>query len=123
MAEVPLFETELFHSVRDGYAEGGVSVQDGDADLEFGDLTVEVTRNRALPQNLTRCILVSSRLRRWNPLHRRQSARPRYFAVRRASFRARAPAVLVFQGFAFLRGGMTAWAPRSAIASWHLRVS
>lgn len=56
-------------------------------------------------------------------LHRRQSARPRYFAARRASFRATASAVIVFQGFAFLRGGMTAWAPRSAIASWHLRVS
>lgn len=56
-------------------------------------------------------------------LHRRQSARPRYFAARRASFRATASAVIVFQGFAFLRGGMTAWATRSAIASWHLRVS
>ena len=28
-----------------------------------------------------------------------------------------------FHGFAFLRGGMTAAAPRSAMASWHLRVS
>lgn len=28
-----------------------------------------------------------------------------------------------FHGLAFLRGGMTARAPRSAIASWHLRVS
>ena len=30
-----------------------------------------------------------------------------------------APAVTDFHGFAFLRGGMTPWAPRSAIASWH----
>ena len=28
-----------------------------------------------------------------------------------------------FQGFAFLRGGITAQASRAAIASWHLRVS
>ena len=58
-----------------------------------------------------------------------------YFAARRASFRgeplsaigprtmASAPAVMVFQGFAFLRGGMTAWAPRSAMVSWYVRVS
>jgi hypothetical protein len=57
------------------------------------------------------------------PLRRRQIARPRYFDVRSASFRATAPAVTVFHGLAFLRGGMTAWAPRSAIASWHFRVS
>lgn len=29
---------------------------------------------------------------------------------------------MVFQGFAFLQAGMTARAPRSAIASWHVRV-
>ena len=40
-----------------------------------------------------------------------------------ASFRAMAAAVEGFHGLAFLRGGMTAWAPRSATASWHLRVA
>ncbi len=30
---------------------------------------------------------------------------------------------MVFQDFAFLPGGITAWTPRSAIASWHFRVS
>ncbi len=53
------------------------------------------------------------RLRRWYPLHRRQRARPRYFAARNASFRAMAPAVMVLHGLAFLRGGMIAAAPRA----------
>ncbi len=78
------------------------------------------SKSRAMsrwPSNFTQCIFVSTRLRRWYPLHRRQSARPRYWEARRASFRATAPAVIVFQGFAFLRGGITAWAPRSAMAS------
>lgn len=69
------------------------------------------------PELLIRMLLVGY------PLHRRQSARLSYFDARTASFRATAPAVMFFQGFAFLRGGMTAWAPRSAMASWHLRVS
>ena len=42
--------------------------------------------------------------------------RPRYFDARRASLRAAAPAVAAFDGLAFLRGGMTAAAPRSALA-------
>lgn len=75
---------------RVGYAERGMAVQNCDADLEFPSLAFEV------------------------PLHRRQSARPGYLAARRASFRAMAPAVTVFHGIAFLRGGMTASAPRSA---------
>lgn len=57
---------------------------------------------------------VSTRLRRWYPLHFRQSDRPRYFVARRTSLRAMAPEVSGFQGFAFLRGGITAFAPRSA---------
>ena len=48
----PFPRTELSHSFRDGYAERGVSVQYGDADLELGDLTVEVPRHKALPQQL-----------------------------------------------------------------------
>ncbi len=77
---------------------------------------------RRCPSSFTQCIFVSTRLRRWYPLHHRQRARPRYFDARSASFRVVAPAVTVFHGLAFLRGGMTAWAPRSAIASWHFRV-
>src|SRR6056297_1718539 len=78
---------------------------------------------RLCPNSFTQCIFVSARLRRWYPLHFRQMARPRYFDARSASLRAMAPALDGFHGFAFLRGGMTAWAPRSATASWHLRVS
>jgi hypothetical protein len=51
------------------------------------------------------------------PLHRRQMVRPKRFDAHRASFRAIAAAVSGFHGFAFLRGGMMAAAPRAAIAS------
>ena len=34
--------TDLSHGFSDGYAERGEAVQDGHADLELGDLTVEV---------------------------------------------------------------------------------
>ena len=87
--------------------------------------------------------LVSTRFRRWYPLQFRQIALPRYFEARRASVLATAPAVTVFHGCAFCGGevrpgidpvdqfsperaetrGMTACAPRPAMASWHLRVS
>jgi len=93
-------------------------------DLELGDLTVEVPRAQALAQKFrcadlrfTQCILVSTRLLRWQPLQRRQMVRPKRFDARRASFRAIAPAVQGFYGFAFLRGGMMAAAPRAAMAS------
>ena len=46
----PLPRPDLSHSLRDGYAERGIAVQDGDADLEFGDLTVEVPRHEPLAQ-------------------------------------------------------------------------
>ena len=105
----------MSHGLCDRYAECGVAVQDGDPDLELRDLTVEVPCHEPLAHQFrfadlrfTQCIFVSTRLRRWYPLHRRQSARPRYFEARRASLRATAPAVTVFHGFAFLRGGMTA---------------
>ena len=111
-----------------------MAVERRDADLEFGDLAVEVPTMRRWPSSFAQCIFVSTRLRRRYPLHRRQSARPRYFDARRASFRATASAVTAFHGLAFLRGGSegtnatgsrerpNAFAPRSAIASWHLRV-
>ena len=98
--------------------------------MDFCDLAVGVPCHEPLPHQFRfadlrfiKCILISTRLRRWYPLHRRQIARPRYFEACRASLRATAPLVLVFQGLAFLRGGTTACAPRSAMASWQLRVS
>ena len=75
------------------------------------------------PSSLTQCIFVSTQLRRWYPLQFRQMARPRYFDARSASLSAFAPAIGGFHGLAFLLGGMTACAPRSAMVSWHLRVS
>jgi len=72
----------------------------------------KVSAMRHCPRRFRHCIFVSTRLRRWSPLHRRQRARPRYLAARRASFRASAPAVTVFHGLAFLRGRITAWADR-----------
>ena len=50
--DVPFPRTELSHSRCDGYAEGGEAVQNGDADLELGDLTVEVPGGQALTQQL-----------------------------------------------------------------------
>jgi hypothetical protein len=66
---------------------------------------------------------VSTRLLRWYPLQCRHTVRHRYRCALTASLRAIAPALVGVQGFAFLRGGTTAWAPLAAIASWHLRVS
>ena len=40
----------MSYGLRDGYAERGVAVQNGDADLEFSDLTVEVPCHEALAQ-------------------------------------------------------------------------
>ncbi len=44
-AEFPFYWTDLSHSLRDGYAECGVAVQDGDTDLEFRDRAVKVPRH------------------------------------------------------------------------------
>lgn len=44
--EVPYPRTDLSHDLSDRYAERGVAIQDGYADLEFSDLTVEVPRQR-----------------------------------------------------------------------------
>lgn len=78
---------------------------------------------RPWPNCLTQFIFVSARLRRWYLVSFHQSARPRYLQALTASFRAIARAVVGLQSWAFLRGGMTAAAPRAAITLWHLRVS
>jgi len=105
----PLPQTDLAYGLSDRYAKSRIAVEDGDADLG--------------PSNFIQCILVSTRLLRWYPLQRRHTVRPRYRCAWTASLRAIAPALVGFQGFAFLRGGITAWASLAAIASWHLRVS
>jgi hypothetical protein len=55
--------------------------------------------------------------------HLPHNGRPKYFEDCTASFRALAPGVSGFHNFAFVRGRMTAFALRAAIASWHLRES
>lgn len=124
----PFPQTESSHGFRDGDAKGGVTIQDRDTNLNLRDLSVEVARHEALAQQfhamhpLTDRVLSSNiprgfvftRLLRWYRLKFRQSARPRYFDARSASFLAMAPAVHGFHGWAFLSGGITAAAPRSA---------
>ena len=47
---MPYPRTDLSHDLSDRYAERGVAIQNNYADLEFIDLTVEVPRHEALPQ-------------------------------------------------------------------------
>lgn len=48
----PYPQTHLSHGFRNGDAKRGVAVQDGSADMEFSNLTVEVACHEALPQQL-----------------------------------------------------------------------
>jgi hypothetical protein len=48
--DFPFSQTDLSHSFCDGYAELGIADHDGNADLDLGDLSVEVPRHEALPQ-------------------------------------------------------------------------
>lgn len=103
---------DLSNELCDGDAEGGEAVQEGGTNLELCDLTIEVPRHSALPRFFLRCILGSTRLRRWYPLDRRHSARPSYFDDRSALLRATAPWLSAWQGLAYLRGRITAAVPR-----------
>jgi len=49
-ANLPLRGAELSYGFCDGYAERVEAVQDGHADLEPGDLTIEVPRGQTLAQ-------------------------------------------------------------------------
>ena len=50
--DFPFPRTHLSCGLCDRYTEGGVTVEHGGADLEFGDLTIEVACHEALPQQL-----------------------------------------------------------------------
>ena len=78
----PLPRTDLPYRLCDRNAKSGVAVEHGDADMDFRDLPVEVPRHAPpgntfvecvrggrYPMSFTQCILVSTRLRRWYPLH------------------------------------------------------
>jgi hypothetical protein len=105
----PFPQTDLAYCLCDRYAKSGVAVEDGDADLDFRDLPFEVPRHERLTRKFQTMHFrfVSTRLRRWYPLQRRHSVRPRYRCALTASLRAIAPALVGFQGLAFLRGGIT----------------
>jgi len=51
-AGVPLSRRDLSYGLCDGYAKSGVAVQDGDTDLDFCDLPVEVSRHQGLAEKL-----------------------------------------------------------------------
>ena len=48
----PFCRTDISRDLCDRDAESGESVQDGDTNLELCNLTVEVARHKALPQQL-----------------------------------------------------------------------
>ena len=50
---MPFPRTDLSYDLSDGYAKSGVAVEDGGAELDFHDLTVEVPRH-ALPGRVLR---------------------------------------------------------------------
>jgi hypothetical protein len=52
MSGLPLSRTDLSRDLCGGCAERGEAVQDGDANLNLSDLTVEVLSGQALPQQL-----------------------------------------------------------------------
>jgi hypothetical protein len=66
--------------------------------------------NSDLLGNFTQCIFASTRLWRLYSLQRCQTVRPRYRCVLTGSLRAIVPSLVGFQGLAFLRGEITAWA-------------
>ncbi len=47
---VPFPQTDLVYCLCDRYAKSGVAIEDGDADLDFSDLSFEVTRRERLAQ-------------------------------------------------------------------------
>jgi hypothetical protein len=132
----PFPQMDLSYGNSFGYAKGSEAVEDRGAYLDLRDLAIKVSCGQALPEQLHTMHplpgsglpanherVVSTRLRRWYSVSCLHNARPKYLEDRTASFRALAPGVSGFHSLAFLRGGITAWALRAAIASWHLRVS
>ena len=118
--DFPFPQTHLTHGLRDGYAECGISVHDGNADLDLGDVAVEVPRHEALSQQLHAvhlCLgpasaVVSTPVSadRSSRVFRRSQGFVTWRALSAIGPRtmASAPAVVGFQGLAFLRGGIMA---------------
>lgn len=49
-SELPLPQTDLAYGLSDRYAKSRIAVKDGDADLDFRDLAIEVPRHQRLAQ-------------------------------------------------------------------------
>lgn len=50
LTTVPLPRTDLSYGLSDRYTKRGVAVQDSDADLQFGDLAIEVAGHEGLAE-------------------------------------------------------------------------
>ena len=114
MVKTPFSGIEPTCDLCGGNAQGGVAVQDG---IRIWSSATWRSKSRALNRlssSFTQCIVVSARLRRWYPCHRRDKARPKGFDALRASLRATAPAVIALHGGRLPMCGMTATTPRSA---------
>ena len=168
----PFPRTELSHGHRNGYAERGVTVHDGDTDLDFRNLTVAIPGHEALAQQFHSVHPLTGRVFPKEMSREVSSRRGFGGGIRSMHCPAGASAGCCREGLpdgateVFRRakrlvardcacccgfpglgvpagvkggpelirwinsalnwrspGGMTACAPRSAIASWHLRVS
>jgi len=142
-ARTVLPQTHLSCGLCDRYAERGVAVQDGGADLQFWDLTIEAACHQALPRQfhaMHLCLGTVSAI--VHSIFARVCVRgiSRRFAPRSARWRLRSMSSMVWRFCAGeARPGvdpvdrfspertepwcMTGSAPRSATASQHLRVS
>lgn len=116
-------DRNLFHGLCGRNPQIGVAGHDGDAEQEFGDLTVQVPCHEPLTQQ-------------FHPVHPGLDMAPAMVSAPSSPKRAAqisrcaqglvpgtAAAVTAFHGVMYLSGGMAAWAPRSAMASWHFRAS
>ena len=113
-SEVPLPRTDLSHSFRDGYAERGVAVQDGDADLEFGNLTVEVQCHEPLAQQFHAvhlCLDAAPTTQALDSPHERPVRLPRQSRRHTTSFSSldQYPRCLVLWHFSGFKLDLTAW--------------
>ena len=95
--------TDVSHGLRDGDVIYGIAVHPSITNLERRTLTVEVPSQEALTQQ-------------FQTVHLGLDAASAVVAASSSPDLATAPAVTVFQGLVFLRGGITARALRSAVA-------
>ena len=108
LTEIPYPRTDLSHGLSDGDAERGVTVEDGNANLNLGDLFVEVPRHAPLAHQFDTMHLRLDATTAMVSAASSPRGRSSYFDEGSASFLVTAPTVTAFPSMAFLRGGMTA---------------